>query len=153
MKNILSVGVIALLGVLSFYFFTEMRNPTVPTVETVILDEEKEARGAPTFTWSYHTFEGTDFPVTEISLTAAYEDGSSETKLIEKIQGSCNDYEDPDQMIYERSTMSMCYYAGYGHYYKVIEELESYAVQRRIFEEASPDYEPPILPFETIARF
>ncbi len=49
--------------------------------------------------------------------------------------------------------MIICYYAGLGRYYKVVEDRDGYAVQRRVFEEASPDYDPPPQAYETVVRF
>lgn len=109
--------------------------------------------GEPAFAWTYRTsFEG-DIPRTAISLVAAYPDGSEVTKEIDAIAGDCNEYEEADADTYERSAMIICYYAGLGHYYKVIETDGSYLVQRKVFEEASPEYAPPPEEFETVAAF
>jgi hypothetical protein len=121
--------------------------------EVTLTSENAGARGEPDFIWTYGTFEINDIPRTTISLTARYANGEIVTKDIETVDGSCNDYSNPDADVYVRSTMIICYYAGLGHYYKVVESDGKYEVQRKIFEEASPDYEPPQLPFEVVAQF
>lgn len=105
------------------------------------------------FTWNYTPFEEDAIPYTRISVTARYEDGALETKEIDTIEGSCNDYPDADEDVYENSSMIICYYAGLGRYYKVVETDTGYAVERKVFEEATPDYDPPVEEFEVIAQF
>lgn len=111
------------------------------------------SRSNPEFAWSYESFDANETPRTTISLIANYSDGANETKTIDTIAGDCNDYDSPDADVYARSTMIICYYAGLGHYYKVIEADGRYAVQRKVFEEASPDYDPSVNGFETIQQF
>jgi len=108
---------------------------------------------APAFEWSYRDFEDKDIPYTEITLTAFYDNGPAVARTIDTIEGNCNVFEEADGDVYERSTMIICYYAGFGRYYKVVESGEEYLVQRREFEEASPDYNPPQQSFRTIERF
>jgi hypothetical protein len=107
----------------------------------------------PSFQWSYQEFEESEIPRTTITLTARSSDGVSQTKEIDTIEGGCNEYAEPDVDAYSTSTMIICYYAGLGRYYKVVEQDGTYLVQRKIFEEASPDYVPVQNEFETIASF
>lgn len=128
-------------------------------------DRESEAilRGEPagaalrakqTFAWSFRSFEIDGIPRTAISLTARDIAGaSSVTKDIDEIEGGCNDYPEPDADLYQYSTMIICYYAGLGRYYKVVESGTGFAVMRLVFEEAGPDYDPPIQQYEVIERF
>lgn len=109
--------------------------------------------GAPTFTWSYQYMDQGEFPRTDVSIVATYPDGFSTTKLLGTVDGSCNEYVTPDKDIYERSTMSICYAAGLGHYFKVVKEGDTYTVQEKIFEEGGPEYTPPDRPYETVATF
>lgn len=115
--------------------------------------ETSVSRGPATFTWSYRQFERDSIPYSRISATATYADGSTETKEIDTIEGSCNVYEERDKDVYEKSDMIICYYAGLGRYYKITEAETGYEIERRIFEEGSPEYEPPTLPYEAIATF
>jgi hypothetical protein len=109
--------------------------------------------GKPTFAWSYSESEENGIPHTEITLVAVYENGASQKKVIGRIEGGCNSYDDQDSDVYERSKMIICYYAGLGRYYKVVADGDAYLVQRKVFEEASPDYAPPVQEFETVATF
>lgn len=135
------IGVI--LGSLGTFFISNQsaEAPTAP------------ASSNPEFSWSYESFEKDEIPQTTIKLTANYSDGTNETKTIDTIAGDCNDYGMIDEDVYEQSMMIVCYYAGLGHYFKVIESNGEYLVQRKVFEEASPDYDPPVQEFETVERF
>lgn len=109
--------------------------------------------GRPTFAWSYASFEKDEILRTTISLTARYANGFATTKVIDTIEGTCNEYENRDADVYSDSSMIICYYAGLGRYFKVVERENLYEVKRKEFEEASPDYNPPVRTFETIATF
>lgn len=123
------------------------------TVEPVIQREEVP-HGEPTFSWSYSTDESGEIPRTRITLRAMYFDGTSRTKEIDTVDGTCNVYPSPETDVYPKSDQIICYYAGFGLYYKVVVTGNgTYAVQRREFEEASPDYDPPVTGFETIVVF
>lgn len=113
----------------------------------------REEAGLPTFTWSYREYMENEIPRTEVSLTASYGDTHTETFIVDRADGSCNEYEDERESIYEHSKMIICYGAGLGHYYKIVEEGDGYAIQRRVFEEASPDYAPEPEPFVTLMRY
>jgi hypothetical protein len=107
----------------------------------------------PTFEWTFVSSEKEDIPQTTISLIQRYSDGRAVTKTIDTVGGSCNAYEESDADIYQNSSMIICYYAGLGQYYKVVAKGKGYEVQRKVFEEGSPDYEPAPEQFETIVRF
>jgi len=124
-----------------------------PVSNTEVRNEQEVALGDATFTWSYRSFSESDIPRTTISLTAEYTGGDVRIKEIDTIQGDCNEYTERDIDVYSQSEMIICYYAGLGHYYKVVEAEDAYLVQRRVFEEASPDYNPEPESFETIAEF
>lgn len=123
------------------------------TVEPVV-KEDSEPQGEPTFSWSYSTDESGEIARTKITLRAMYFDGTSRTKEIDTVDGTCNTYPSPDDDVYPKSDQIICYYAGFGLYYKVVATGNgTYSVQRREFEEASPDYSPPVTGFETIVVF
>ena len=149
MKYLL-IASVALILIAGVGYQVLKKEPQIPLLET---PTAKETHGTATFSWSYRTFEEESILYTELSLMAVYEDGTSEKKIIDTVEGSCNSYEDADSDIYERSTMVICYYAGLGHYFKVVAGGNGYEVQRRIFEEASPDYDPPQEPYVTVGRF
>ncbi len=134
--------------ILNSYIYSEKQtdSPEVERASVILLDN-------PSFEWVYVESENTEIPETTISLTAQDSNGSVISKPIDTIAGGCNEYEERDADVYQNSTMIICYYAGLGHYYKVVESGEHYLVKRKVFEEASPEYTPPIEEFETIAQF
>lgn len=151
-KIILTSVAIVILLVGGFYLTIEKQElveEPVKQKEPSVTTQEEE----PTFEWSYTYSSKSDIPRSTIHLTAKYPSGASTTKQIETIEGTCNEYENRDPDVYPKSQMIICYYAGFGRYYKVVEEGASYAIKRKEFEEASPDYNPPIAPFETLVRF
>jgi hypothetical protein len=109
--------------------------------------------GEPVFGWKYSTVDKEGIPQTTISILATYPDSTEVTKEIDTIEGECNEYLEPDADVYQNSKMIICYYAGLGHYFKVIEGDGKYLVQRKVFEEASPEYNPPVEDFETVVEF
>ena len=124
-----------------------------PQTQTHEEESPKAEPGQPTFTWSYTERMEKGIPYTEIMIIATYESGATLTKPVDRVEGNCNGYEPADADVYERSTMIICYYAGLGRYFKVVAEDGEYRVLRKIFEEASPDYDPPVQPYEPIVRF
>lgn len=107
----------------------------------------------PIFKWRYEEFEGEYFFKSRIFLDVTYPNGAIDTKLIDTIDGGCADAPEQNEAVAPHSTKILCYYAGLGHYFKVIKGGNSYLVQRKIFEEATPDYTPPVQKYETVAKF
>lgn len=151
MKAFLIAGVLTCIAVFVLaYIYLHKESQSLTEMEITV---EEKVVGIPTFTWSYKSSTIGDIPQTEISLTAKYEDGNSVTKVIDTVEGNCNEYEDADADTYERSSMIICYYAGLGRYFKVVADGAGYTVLRKIFEEASPEYDPPTHQYEAIASF
>jgi hypothetical protein len=146
-KQLLAILVIVITGLAAYNAFRPQAE--VPVGEGV---PQETSQGKPTFSWKYATDESGEIPQTTISLIASYP-ARGATKVIDTIEGTCNAYVSPDADVYAQSEMIICYYAGFGRYYKVVEKNGIYQVQRREFEEASPDYNPPVASFETIATF
>jgi len=154
MKKILLIiiGAILILVIAFFalnsyiYHEKQAESPEIEQPDTLILDN-------PSFEWVYVESFDTEIPYTNISLTARNPDGSTFTKEIDTIAGGCNEYEEADADAYPKSTIIICYYAGLGHYFKVVESGEQYMVLRKVFEEASPEYDPPVEEFEVVAQF
>ncbi len=129
-------------------------NTTSPANENPTATEESVPRGEPIFTWDYsEPVEKNFIPHSTISLTATYPGGETRTKEIETIEGGCNEYPEADKDVYKDSTMIICYYAGFGRYYKVVKSESKYLVQRKEFEEGSPEYVPPEQEFQTVSQF
>lgn len=148
-KQLLAILVIVITGLAAYNAFGPRAE--APGMEGM---PQETSQGEPTFSWQYATDENGEIPQTKISLSAAYPDGSSVTKAIDTVDGTCDAYPTPDENIYAKSEQIICYYAGLGHYFKVVaEEDGTYAIRKRTFEEASPDYDPPVTGFETIVVF
>lgn len=145
----ITVGILCALVVLGGVYFLTKKTPQVEEQEQVI----NTPQGEPVFTWSYSSTEKDGIPKTVVSLTARYPDSSVTAKTVDTIEGTCNEYENRDADVYSKSSMIICYYAGLGRYFKVVQNGDVYEVKRKVFEEASPDYNPPVLPFETIITF
>lgn len=147
-KILILLAIIALLIVVVL----QTRTP-VPPAPTPVNTTDTIPSGMPTFTWQYSPLLDPDFPKTRITLTATYPNGTTTSKDIDTPDGSCNEYSEPDVDVYDQSTMIICYAAGLGHYYKVVEKGGAYLVMRKTFEEGSPEYNPPQQQFQTIATF
>lgn len=147
MKWAVALGLALVIVLASFFILRE--TAIAPTV----VHESEVSKGAPLFSWTYRDYVENDIPRSEISLVATYGDGTRTTKVIDTVEGSCTPYESTEEQVYEHASMILCYYAGFGLYYKVVEKSGSHLVQRKEFEEASPDYDPPVQPYETIATF
>lgn len=110
----------------------------------------------PVFSWVYEIVPHEDYPKTKVSLNL--DDGSEvpSTYSIETVVGSCNivdtdSYAVGDNVhLAENSSPILCYYAGFGRVFRVIELENQYAIQGKNLEEGSPDYTPPDFEFETI---
>jgi len=92
-------------------------------------------------------------PNTEIYLKILREGGVAETRMMDTVNGSCNDLPDADNDVADNSTQIQCYYAGAGERFKIVKSGEVYQVKRQIFEEGSPDYNPPIEEYKVFMEF
>ncbi len=148
MKYIIVIALAFAVVVVGFFTLSPNSNDYTPDLPTTMKGE-----GAPTFTWSYVESEADSITYSEISLTATYENDVTVTKRIDRIEGGCNEYAEPDSDVYEKSQMIICYYAGLGRYYKVVQEADGYVVLRKVFEEGTPDYTPPVEEYQVVTRF
>lgn len=155
--KIILIVVIMVLIIAMRYHSMRITTPTPPPLDLPMGAYEKPATttplGEPTFTWTYREFDAEFDVKSDITLTATYPDGTKHSRMIETIEGGCNEYSSPDKDVYAKSKMIMCYYAGFGRYYKVVKDDAGYAVMRKEFEEGSPDYNPPVQVFKEVNRF
>ncbi len=152
MKKILIYLLILVLGISALLFFINNHKQITDGISLVPPTQVDKSNAQ--FEWVYESKDEKDgIPQTNISLVAHYSDGTTEKKLVDDIEGGCNEYSNPDKDAYPGSKMIICYYAGFGRYYKVVQSADVYLVQRKEFEEASPDYNPPIQSFQTIVQF
>ena len=120
-------------------------------------EEEKLGNDLPqAFMWKYEKSESLNLdgqPKTVIFLEATYASAKVDRKQIDTVDGSCNEYDKRDANVYPRSQVIICYYAGLGQYYQVIEEDGKYLVQKKGFEEGVPNVTPTPQEFKTILQF
>ena len=153
-KRISTILIIILLLVgLTAYYFSVKYSGETSRLEQTNQEKDWTLLGAPTFEWTYTPFEKDFIPYNVVSLTATYFDSTTRIKEIDTIEGGCNEYVNPDKDVYSKSVEIICYYAGFGRYYKVVEDGKEYLVKRKEFEEGSPEYNPPIQDFMTIEKF
>lgn len=154
-KGFVILASIALLVVL-FYILNSFIYKQKQGDPVVALPQNTAVVGEPTFTWMYEpdtTLNPDGFPRTVVSVVATYPSGASETKKIDTVDGSCNDLPDAEVGSVSGTTTVQCYYAGFGYRFKITQGPVSYLVQRKEFEEASPDYNPPVAEYEVVAEF
>ncbi len=140
--------VVLVIVALGIFYLTKNTSEDVRMVPPIPPDKTNAK-----FEWVYESKgEKEGIPQTTINLVGHHMDGTTETNHVDDIEGRCNEYANPDKNVYKGSTEIICYYAGFGRYYKVVQSGERYLVQRKEFEEAGPDYNPPIQQFKTIVQ-
>ncbi len=114
------------------------------------LDNDSALASIKSFTWLHEVVElNADYPKSEVRLLINRSDGTQELKQIATVDGSCAEMP-VETTLALNSEQLLCYYAGFGYQYRVIAIGDSFVVQQREIEEASPDYNPPIAEFVTI---
>ncbi len=110
---------------------------------------------APVFTWKYEADDSLNpdgLPQTNVYLEVSYS-GKKMSTLIATTPGSCNDLPDVEDDSVPNSAVAQCYAAGYGDLFKVTIGNNSYLVMHKVFEEASPEYDPVVQQYEVVAEF
>lgn len=146
-------SLLLIIGFGVFFYMTQLPK-TIP--EEVLELPSGEDAVPPVFTWTYEEDSELNLdglPNTNIFLEARYSDGSVVRKPIDTVPGGCNALPDPEKDSLPNTPTIQCYSAGLGYRFMVTEGTGEYRIQRKKFEEASPDYEPPTYEYEVIARF
>ena len=148
---ILSGAIIAILAIAGtmHVISSREREPSMDTPVPAAPDEAAE-RTVEGFAWDLADVEDSEYDETEVTLIVRYDDGTSQRIGADTVEGSCYD-EDVETALAPGSTQITCYYAGLGHKFRVLDSDDAYLLQMRVFEEAGPDYAPPVQEFETIA--
>lgn len=150
-QSLTIIGIIFILVAgIALIIFSRKDAANLPVNDFPSVTQSDEVRSNPQFEWRYETSEKAQIPQTQISLIASYSDQTSKVKVIDMVEGSCNIYDKRDADVYIKSDEIICYYAGLGRYYKVVKAEDGFKVKRKIFEEASPEYNPPQQEFEII---
>lgn len=112
--------------------------------------------GVNAFAWRFEQAESLNLdgiPETNIFLDTTYQSGEVQTRLIDTVPSSCNEVPDAESDSVEGTTNIQCYGAGLGYRFKITRNDDSYLVKRKTFEEATPDYNPPVYEYETVMEF
>lgn len=118
--------------------------------------ENPESNVSVVFTWKYEDDDALNpdgVPQTNVILEAVYPEGAVERKQIDTVPSSCSDLPELEDGSVLHATSIQCYGAGLGSRYKVTKGETAYLIQRKIFEEATPDYSPPPQAYEVVAEF
>lgn len=121
--------------------------------DTVQVEDKKDIVG---FSWDFQEASSLNpdgNAQTEIYLKILRDGGGTERKMIETVDGGCNDLPDADNDVAENSTQIQCYYAGAGERFKIVKSGEVYQVKLQTFEEGLPDYNPPIEEYKVFMEF
>lgn len=151
---VFSILIIAGLGVLAYQYFSSPAPVIVPV--SSLEEESNEPKEPPVFTWRFEealTLNPDGNPQTKVFLTATYENGKVESKLIKTTDGGCNELPDRDTDSAPYTESVQCYYAGLGYRFKITEGEGAYLVWQKEFEEGSPDYIPPEQEYQKVAEF
>ncbi|HEY0979982.1 MAG TPA: hypothetical protein VGE18_01075 [Candidatus Paceibacterota bacterium] len=150
---VLSALLIIGAGILAYSTFT----PAAPSVEEEPVQTQEEARKGPaTFAWKFEKADTDNLdglPNTNVFVEATYADGAIVQKLVDTTPGSCNATPEKEKDSAPGTARIVCYAAGLGYYFKIVKGESSYVVMRKMFEEGSPEYEPPEQEYEAIAEF
>ncbi len=149
-KNIFLLLIIILVAFLVFSYFKKDNKMVINDQDTVFIDTP------PSFAWKFEEADSLNldgFPNTNIFLEAAYYNGEIQGQLIDTTPGSCNVVPNTDEDSAPNTTNIQCYSAGLGYRFKITKGETSYLVERKTFEEALPDYNPPHYEYEVVAEF
>lgn len=153
---IILVILIGIIGYLQKDKELPAENLTPQSTNTDNNDNNNESKTPPTFTWRYEeadSFNPDGNHNTNVFLDAQYSLDVTESKLIETSPGSCNALPEKDADTFAGTKNIQCYYAGLGYVFKIVKGENSYLVQKKTFEEGTPQYNPPKQEFKTVAEF
>jgi len=127
-------------------------------VETPLLNTNEETTLAPisTFQWSFEQADTLNLDgqaQTNVYLLATYENGKSERKLIDTVDGSCSELPGKYEGDVSDTGKVQCYAAGLGQQYRITKPANSYVIEGKLFEEALPDSKPADYKWESVAEF
>lgn len=147
---VFAVLIIIGLGYFAYKAFIPTNNPEV------VSNTIENSNQVPVFTWKFEKAESLNLdgiPRTNIYLEAKYLNENIQRKLIDTVDGGCNDLPDSEKDSLLNSTNIQCYYAGLGFRYKIIKSDTAYQVLRKTFEEGSAEYTPPTFNYEVVSEF
>jgi hypothetical protein len=152
---VLSVILILIISIISSHKIETQKITSPKNQDQTATDDVSSP--AKSFAWRYGNAGEDAYGLsrTKIFLDISYENGQTVSKVIDEVQGSCNDIDpsEDDKDMVVNTTKIQCYAAGFGEWYKIVKGDDSYEVRRKYFTEAEPDVLPPVYEYETVIRF
>ncbi len=157
-RNILILVISLTLIIVAMFGYLKKNQQTNSSTEMLEVTKQENLKNSesPVFVWNFEDDDSLNLdgnPQTNIYIEAKYPNGVVLNKLVDTTAGSCNILPEVSEDIVPYSSIIQCYSAGLGYRYKIIKEQESYIVQRKTFEEALPNYNPPVYEYETVLEF
>lgn len=140
------IVILVVAGIASI-FLLKKQEVVAPVVQQV------ETTQPPMFAWIFGKSDKLDLdglPQSTVTLRTTYSGGIIKDTLIDTVQGSCNELPDADKDNVAHTATIQCYAAGAGERFRIIKGEQSYLVQKKEFEEGSPEYNPPEQEYKTV---
>lgn len=153
---LVGMGIVAGFYAFNNYIYKEKQGDSEISEHYIDSAQVEGKAQTPTFVWQYENADSLNLdglPQTNIFLEVKYPTGVTLRKLIDTTPGTCNSLPDSDIDSVLGSSNIQCYSAGLGYRFKITTGKKSYLVERKTFEEASPDYNPPPYKYEIISEF
>ncbi len=149
------LGILIVIGLGVFAYKTYFVKPELVTPSGILDSTETTSESRPpTFVWKFEEDDSLNpdgNPQTNVILEVQYPNGVEMRRLaIDTTPGSCNELYDTELDSVPGSANIQCYYAGLGYVFKITKGESAYLVQRKEFEEGSPEYEPPVSEFKVV---
>jgi len=145
----LTVILVIIVGFFTIRFLDQKRSAEISENEDVeVVDSNPES-----FEWKFEDADSLNLdgqPNTDVFVEVTYESGEVRDVLVDTQPGGCNTLDSADEDNALGSKNAQCYGAGLGFTYKITKEEDSYLVKRKQFEEALPDYNPPVIVLDQI---
>lgn len=155
-RTIVLIIIIAGAIIFASYNFIHVEKQDSEQLSVTDTPKPEDRTDRPIFNWRYEeasTLNPDGNPSTNVFLDVNYPNKTTLSKLIQNEPGSCNSLPDAEPGSVPNSVSIQCYYAGFGAKYKIVLVSTSYQIQKKEFEEGSPDYNPPEQQYKTVAEF
>ena len=151
-----AVFAFVLVVALGFFLVKTYVWPPAPAIAPETKSEEAAASREPSaFAWRFEKADSMNpdgNPETDVLLDIAYTDSTIESVLIDTTPGNCNELPDPEEQRVEGTGVVQCYAAGLGYRYKITKGESSYLIERKEFEEGSPEYVPVVQEYKIVSE-
>lgn len=117
--------------------------------DSVAMDTPK---GEPLFSWRHEEADTLNLdgnPNYDVFLDLKYPGGETENILVDTTPGGCGELPDTDPQSVTGTKVLQCYYAGFGHQYRIVKGEQTYRIERKEVEEGTAEFTPPEQQYET----